>query len=155
MSRTKFPPLGDATEHGPRIGALLRLAWQRIRERIYSGVRNDGYGDLNPAHVALFRYEGLDGQRPTQLAESVQITKQSVNDLIRHLERCGYAECRPDPNDKRARLVRLTAMGRRLEAAIQKHARAAEKELERELGPVRFRELFTTLKKMNRLATDR
>lgn len=149
MSRRKYPLAGDATEHGPRIGALLRLAWQRIRERIYSGVRSDGYGDLNPAHVALFRYEGLDGQRPTQLAESMQITKQSVNDLIRHLERCGYAECRPDPHDKRARRVRLTAMGRQLEAAIQKHARAAEKELEHQLGPVRFRELLTTLRKMN------
>src|SRR5215472_2926705 len=80
MSRTKCPLSSDATDHGPRIGALLRLAWQSIRERIYSGVRSDGYGDLNPAHVALFRYEGLDGQRPTQLAESIQITKQSVNE---------------------------------------------------------------------------
>jgi len=72
--------------------------------------------------------------------------------LIRHLERCGYAECRPDPNDKRARRVRLTAMGRQLEAAIRKHARAAEKELEHQLGPARFRELLTTLRKMNGLS---
>ena len=84
-------------------------------------MRNDGYDDLNPAHVALFRYEGLHGQRPTQLAEYMQITKQSVNDLVRHLERCGYAESSPDPNDKRARLVYLTPRGRRLEATVQKY----------------------------------
>src|SRR5579871_6272691 len=106
MSRTKYPSPGEAADEGPRVGALLRLAWQRIRNRIYSGVQAEGYDDLNPAHVALFRYEGLHGQRPTQLAESMQITKQSVNDLIRHLEQCGYAELRPDPSDKRAQIGR-------------------------------------------------
>jgi DNA-binding MarR family transcriptional regulator len=151
MSRRKHAQPGNVREEDPRIGALLRLAWQRIRERIYSGVRSDGYDDLNRAHVALFRYEGLDGRRPTQLAEYMQITKQSVNDLIRHLERCGYAESRPDANDKRARLLCLTARGRRLEAAVRKYARAAEHELENELGAVRFHEFLTTLRKINGL----
>ena len=113
--------------------------------------RNDGYDDLNPAHVSLFRYEGLDGRRPTQLAEFMQITKQSVNDLLRHLERCGYTECRRDPKDKRARLVCLTARGRRLEAAVRKYARAAEGELANELGQERFREFHRTLRKISGL----
>jgi len=132
----------------PRLGALLRLAWQRVRERIYTGVRDDGYGDLNPAHVALFRYEGFDGRRPTQLAEAMQITKQSVNDLLRHLERHGYVECRSDPADKRARLVHLTARGRRLDAAVRTHARAAERELAEELGEERFRDFYKMLVKI-------
>ncbi len=152
MSRTKYRPAGDAADEGPRVGALLRLAWQRIRNRIYSGVQADGYDDLNPAHVALFRYEGLHGQRPTQLAESMQITKQSVNDLIRHLEQCGYAELRPDPSDKRARLLCLTSRGRRLEAAVQKHAREAESELEGELGRDRLHELLSALRQINGLS---
>lgn len=132
----------------PRVGALLRLAWQRVREHIYDGVIADGFDDLNPAHVSLFRYEGLDGRRPTQLAESMQITKQSVNDLLRHLEHRGYVECRPDPGDKRARLVRLTARGRRLDAVVRKHARAAEEALIRELGEEQFRELYSLLAKV-------
>ena len=126
------------------------LAWQRIRGRIYSGVSN-GYGDLNPAHVTLFRYEGLDGQRPSRLAESMQITKQSVNDLIRHHERCGYAECQPDPNDKRARLIRLTAMGPQLEAAVQKRARRPKRNWNTNWGAP-FRELLTALRKMHGLS---
>jgi len=153
MSRTKYRVSRNAAEEGPRIGALLRLAWQRIRGRIYSGVRADGYDDLNPAHVALFRYEGLHGQRPTQLAESMQITKQSVNDLIRHLERCGYAESRSDPKDKRARLVYLTPRGRQLEAAVQKHAREAESELEGELGRDRLQEFLSTLRQISGLSS--
>ena len=151
MSRSRYTRRNGADEKGPHIGALLRMAWQHVRERIYSGIQNDGYSDLNPAHVALFRYEGLDGRRPTQVAERMQITKQSVNDLIRHLERCGYVEYRPDPDDHRARLIRLTPRGRRVEAATRKYAIAAENELEQELGKDRFREFRTTLLRVNRL----
>ena len=136
------------TADAPRVGALLRRAWQRVRERIYRGVREDGYEDLNPAHVSLFRYEGLEGRRPTQLAESMQITKQSINDLLRHLERYGYLHCRPDPEDGRARLVRLTARGRQLDAAVRVHAAAAQRELARELGEDSFREFYHMLQKI-------
>lgn len=152
VSSRKPPP---SPADAPRVGALLRRAWQRVRERIYSGVRKDGYDDLNPAHVSLFRYEGLDGRRPTQLAESMQITKQSINDLLRHLERCGYVHCRPDPEDGRARLVRLTARGRQLDAAVRVHAAAAERELTRELGEDSFRALYHLLQKIADMPTER
>jgi DNA-binding MarR family transcriptional regulator len=128
------------------VGSLLRVAWERVREQIYQGVRNDGFDDLNPAHVALFRYEGLDGQRPGQLAERMQITKQSINDLIRHLENCGYAETQQDPRDARARLISLTARGRRLEASVWKHARAAEDQLKEKIGAKRFATLLEILR---------
>ena len=151
MSRSRNAR-GTTAEGGPHIGALLRMAWQRVRARIYSGVQRDGYNDLNPAHVALFRFETIDGRRPTQVAESLQITKQSVNDLIRDLERHGYVQYRPDPSDHRARLIHLTPRGRRLEAAARKHAIAAESELEQELGKGRFRELHAILLKINKLS---
>lgn len=145
-----LPPACDAPRipDAPRVGALLRLAWQRVRERIYRGVREDGYDDLNPAHVSLFRYEGLEGRRPSQIAQSMQITKQSINDLLRHLERRGYVHCRPDPEDARARLVRLTARGRKLDAAVRAHAAAAERDVAKELGEQRFRELYHMLLKI-------
>lgn len=151
MSSLISPPDGGP-EAGRRVGALLRLAWQRVRERIYAGVRADGYDDLNPAHVALFRYESLDGRRPTQLAEQMQITKQSINDLLGHLESRGYVERRPDPTDSRARLVRLTARGRQLDAAVRAQARAAEHELAHTLGERRFQEFRETLLRIAGLA---
>lgn len=145
MSSKKIRPAQNSAFPEPRTGGLLRLAWQRVREHIYNGVQSDGYGDLNPAHVALFRFEGLDGKRPTQLSEQMQITKQSIHDLLRHLEQCGYIEIRPDPSDKRARHICLTARGRRLEASVLKYARAAEREFERQLGPERFRTFRSAL----------
>jgi DNA-binding MarR family transcriptional regulator len=152
MSRKVGPLPRDIAEEGPYVGALLRLAWQRIRERIHLGVQSEGYSDLGAAHIGLFRYEGLDGRRPTDLAQRMQITKQSVHDLLRHLERRGYAERRPDPDDKRSRLIYLTPRGRRLEAVARKYARLAERELEDELGQKRFQEFCTTLRKIKRLS---
>jgi len=151
MSRKGHPPPRNVAEQGPYIGALLRLAWQRIRKRIYSGVQSEGYSDLNAGHIAFFRYEGLNDRRPTELAERMQITKQSVNEVVRHLERRGYAERRLDPSDKRARLIRLTARGRKLEAIVRKYARVAERELARELGQRRFQEFRATLRKIKTL----
>ena len=45
------------------------------------------------------------------LAEEVGITKQSVNDLLGHLEGRGYLVRVPEPVDGRARVIRLTAKG--------------------------------------------
>lgn len=139
---------GRSPEDSPRIGGLLRLAWQRLRDRIYIGVRAEGYDGLNPAHLALFRHEALDGWRPTQLARQMQITKQSINDLLRYVERRGYVERRIDLVDSRARLIYLTARGRRLDAAVRAHAWAAERELANALGQGPLQELRDTLSRI-------
>jgi DNA-binding MarR family transcriptional regulator len=132
-------------EEGPSIGGLLRLAWERVRERIDAGVRAEGYADLNPAHLALFRYESFDGQRPTQIAERMRITKQSINDLLRHLEDTDYVKLVADPTDSRARLVRLTVRGRQLHAVGRSQARSAHQELLEALGEKRFSSFRQTL----------
>ena len=139
---------------GPYLGALLRLGWQFVREEIYSGVLAAGYDDLNPAHVGLFRYPTLDRQRPSELADQLQITRQSVNDLLGHLERCGYLTREADPDDGRARVVQLTAKGRRLEKTINAQSHAAELTIAERLGPFSFSQLRTALEDLARLATE-
>jgi DNA-binding MarR family transcriptional regulator len=132
----------------PYVGALLRPCWQWIRDQIFDGVVADGYDDLNAAHVALFRYPGLDGQRPSDLAGQLQITRQSINDLLGHLESCGYITRRADAADGRARVVRLTAKGRRLEEAVTRQAQAAELHISEFLGPPRFAQFREALEEL-------
>jgi len=145
MSSPKVKERVKPSKIPPRVGALLRIAWERVRERIYAGICQDGFSDLNPAHVALFRYESMEGKRPSQLTEQLQITKQSIHDLLGHLEKRGYIHFRTDPNDRRARLINFTAKGRKLTASIQKYADTAELELEQQLGTTRFRDFLSTL----------
>ncbi|MBK5289113.1 MAG: winged helix-turn-helix transcriptional regulator [Acidimicrobiia bacterium] len=130
---------------------MMRLAWQSVWRQIFSGVAAAGYEDVNPAHVGLFRYPGLDGQRPSELAEQLQITKQSVNDLLGHLEARGYLAREPDPADGRARVVRLTAKGRKLQATIHGQAQAAEQHIADALGARRYSQLQHALEDLTRL----
>jgi DNA-binding MarR family transcriptional regulator len=132
-------------ERSPYVGAMLRVAWSWVRDQLYAGVVAAGYDDLNAAHVGLWRYPGLDGLRPSQLADRVGITRQSVNDLLGHLERHGYLLRVPDSGDGRARVIRLTSKGRRLEQTIYAEAGAAQMRIAEILGPRRFAQLHSSL----------
>ena len=75
----------------------------------------------------------------------LQITKQSVNDLVRDMEERGYLVRVPDPNDGRARIIRLTAKGHRLEQAVYEAAGSAEQTIAHVLGPRRFAQMRESL----------
>ena len=135
----------------PYVGALLGVVWQWVRDQLYAGVVAAGYDDLNAAHVGLWRYPGLDGLHPSQLADLAGITKQSVNDLLGHLERHGYLGRVPDSADGRARVIRLTSKGRRLEQTIYAEAGAAELRIADILGPRRFAQLRSSLELLSEL----
>ena len=130
------------------IGAMLRDVWQWVRDQMYAGVVAAGYDDLNAAHVGLWRYPGLDGIRPSQLADHVGITKQSVNDLLGHLEGHGYLERVPDSADGRARVIRLTLKGQQLQETIYAEAGAAQQRIAEILGPRRFAQLHNSLERL-------
>lgn len=112
---------------------------------MYAGVVAAGYDDLTAAHVGLWRYPGLEGLRPSQLADRRGITKQSVNDLLGHLERRGYLLRVADSADGRARVIRLTSKGWRLQKTIYAQAGSAQLRIEEILGPRRFAHMHSSL----------
>lgn len=138
-------PKQPIADRGPYVGALLGIVWQWVRDQLYAGVIAAGYDDLNAAHVGLWRYPGLEGLRPGQLADRRGITKQSVNDLLRDLEQRGYLLRVADSTDRRARVIRLTAKGWRLQNTIYAAAGTAQLQIEEILGPRRFSELHSSL----------
>jgi DNA-binding MarR family transcriptional regulator len=123
----------------------MRLAHQWILEQVYDGVVAAGFEDLGRAHVRMFRYPTPDGLRPSELADKLQITKQSVNDLLADMEARGYLVRVPDPSDGRARVIRLTAKGRQLERVVYDGARSAELAIAELLGPRRLAQLRRAL----------
>ena len=95
------------------------------------------------------------GTRVSELARRAQITKQSMAELVAHLERHGYVERVPDPDDRRAKLVRATARG----GAVYAIARAFVADLEAEwtaaLGEERMRRLRELLVDLNAVVEER
>ena len=132
-------------EYPPAIGALLRLAWQAVRERIYEGVLEAGYTDLSRAHVLLFRWPTIDGLRPSELAARNQLSRQTINDLLSDLEKRGYLERTLDPTDGRARIVRLTERGWNLQQVLSDMSFATEREWAQVIGEARYSEFRSTL----------
>ena len=119
----------------------MRIVWQGARSHIYDRIQELGYTELNPAHLNLFRTEGLDGRRPGELTSELYLSKQSVNDLLRDLEDMGYIRREVDPADRRGRIIRLTPEGRDLEDRVYEAARDVERKLEKAFGRKRLREL--------------
>lgn len=128
--------------------SLLRLMVEGSRAlegTLHEGLREAGYGDVRPAHYAVFRYLGLEGSRVTELAEAAGMTKQSMGELVDHLERCGYVERRTDPRDGRAKIVVPTEKGRKgIEAAAERIAEI-EAELAGRMGNERLEALAGSL----------
>jgi DNA-binding MarR family transcriptional regulator len=123
----------------------MRIGLQWVRDFIQASVAAAGFEDLGRFHVGMFQYPTADGVRPTELAESLQITKQSVNDLLRDMEARGYLTLAADPTDGRARIIRLTAAGHELERATHEAAKAASEAFEQILGSRRYAALYAAL----------
>ena len=128
---------------------LLREPFRSMSLQLHRFLAERGHAEVRPPHGAVFQFLDDDGTRVSVLAERAQITKQSMAELVAHLERHGYVERTPDPTDRRAKLVRETARGREVYALAREFAAAAEARLARALGEAEFDELQRLLRLLN------
>jgi DNA-binding MarR family transcriptional regulator len=101
--------------HNPLI-RLLDNAFDAFAEEMTRRVAQTPYSDVRITHGCVFGNIQPDGSRLTYLAERANMTKQSVGEVTTELERLGYVERVPDPNDGRAKIIRLTERGRAAQA---------------------------------------
>src|SRR5262245_17125999 len=95
----------------PLIGLLLRLAYQHYSQDIEVALREAGFGDIRPAAANVFPFVPPEGITVSELAELARVRKQTMAQAVDQLERTGYVERRPNPRDRRSRLVFLTPRG--------------------------------------------
>src|SRR5437868_3070038 len=130
-----------AESASPLIGALVRRPAEAVHLRILRDANKAGFTDLVPAHLAVLRYPGPNGRRPSELAAEVGYTKQAMNYLLGQLEQLGYLDRRDDPDDLRSKRVHLTPRGEALRRAIRRTVTTIEAELEAELGTAEYAQL--------------
>jgi DNA-binding MarR family transcriptional regulator len=145
------------SRHGPPlIGALLRMPWESVLERLLAGLRERGFTDLGASHLSVLQWPGPDDLRPSELAAQSRMSKQALNYLLGQLERLGYLERRDDPHDQRFKRIALTQRGQRAALAMRDIVREVETEWEQRLGAERFAELRLLLTDLNgHVAADR
>lgn len=123
------------------IGALLRVPSEAIHRRIIRELNAAGFQGLILPHMAVFRFPGPDGFRPSVLAERAGVSKQAMNRLLGSLEEIGYLVRSDAAYGSRARVVRLTKRGQAAYAKAVEVLREIEREWRSELGPKDFAQL--------------
>jgi DNA-binding MarR family transcriptional regulator len=135
----------------PLIGALLRMPWEVVQRHMLERLHERGFDDLDVAHLNVFQYPGPQGARPSELAARLRISKQALNYLLGELERLGYLERRPDPDDLRSKRVALTPRGTSAIVAIREAVDEVEVVWARQLGAERFARFRNLLLELNQL----
>ena len=91
--------------------ALLIACFDPVRQELFAKLAERGHDQLRPCHRALLSYLDDDGVRATELARVLSQPKQYVGRLVDELEALGYVQRRPDPRDRRGKLVVPTELG--------------------------------------------
>jgi DNA-binding MarR family transcriptional regulator len=141
----------------PLIGALLRMPFETVRDRMLAGLHERGHTDLVAAHLNVLQYPGPDNQRPSELATRTRMTKQALNYLLGQLEQLGYLTRQGDDSDQRSKRIHLTPRGHAAIKAIREIVLEVEAEWKRQLGPRQFTQLRDLLMQLQAVAapTDR
>lgn len=127
---------------------LYRAHWALAAELTAAlaplGVSARGY------HVLRAALSGEHTQ--TQLAEMVGLDKTTMVVAVDELERSGLAERRPDPDDRRARIIVVTSAGRRKVAEADKIKERVQADVLSELSE---RDRTALLRALSRLVAGR
>jgi DNA-binding MarR family transcriptional regulator len=96
------------------LGFLLAKASQRWNELLHQAFAREGFPEVRASYgsvlLPLFEEDGL---RMGAVAGRARLSKQTMTTMVRLAERDGLVERRPDPTDRRATRVHLTAKGLR------------------------------------------
>lgn len=149
-----IPDADSAAPPPPLIGALLRMPFEAVRERMLAGLHERGFSDLVAAHLDVFQYPGPENQRPLDLAKHARMTKQAMNYLLGQLERLGYLTRRQDAEDQRFKRVHLTDRGQAATQAIREIVLEVEADWEQQLGRATVAKLRDLLRQLNALDTN-
>jgi MarR family transcriptional regulator, transcriptional regulator for hemolysin len=82
--------------------------------RTYADHKASQFGITRAQWVVLVRLDRFEGLKQAELAEMLDLQPITLTRLLDRLAECGLIERRPDPNDRRAKLLYLTPKARPL-----------------------------------------
>ena len=148
MSSSRLPK--TSSRNAPEnLAILLREPFRAGTEVLHRRFAERGHPEIRPPHGNVMQFLDDAGTRVSVLAERAQITKQSMAELVVHLERLGYVERAPDPSDRRAKLVRATPRGKQLYAIARDVVAEIEADWTKRLGKTKMRQLRALLEELN------
>ena len=93
------------------IGQLLVHLTRHMQTELFARLVAAGLQDARVPHTHVTAYIKADGSRLTDLAAQARMTLAAMSEIVNDLQRLGVVERRPDPSDRRAKLICLTDTG--------------------------------------------
>ena len=141
-------PDTSARSEPTNLALLLREPFLTLTERLERRLADEGHPEVHAAHGNVFGFLDDAGTRVSELARRAQVTKQSMAQLVLHLERHDYVTREPDPGDGRAQLVRATRKGNAVFAIARELMVETEAGLAKQMGEADLRKLRRLLERL-------
>lgn len=130
------------------VGVVLWRAAEHWRHLSAEELAARGYPWHREARGMVLAHLGPSGRSQTQLTTALRMSKQAVQQLVDQLEKDGVVRRVPDPDDKRAKRIELTALGLRDFAERNKVKRMIEADYRAKLGDKLFGQMMQGLQKL-------
>jgi DNA-binding MarR family transcriptional regulator len=127
---------------------LLDRANRAMQQHMANMAAKRGYPQARYSHNAVFGRLGVEGARASDLAARAGVTRQSMGEVIREMVELGILEMRPDPADKRAKLVTYTEEGLARATIGFNHIMALEERFAEEFGEEEYESARTMLERV-------
>jgi DNA-binding MarR family transcriptional regulator len=136
----------ERVRRDPDLGLLTAWLLDPIREELFARLAERGHDQIRPCHRALLGYLDDGGARLTELARLLGQPKQYVGRLLDELETLGYVRRRPDPADRRSKLIVPTERGRDAQRQADRILAAIEARHAARIGAERYAEFRRLLR---------
>jgi len=114
--------------------ALVDRANRALQIHMVEAAHRRGHPEVKQSHNAVFATLLESGTRATDMAERAGITRQSMGEIVREMVDLGILEMRPDPDDRRAKLVTYSEHGLEFARDGYQHLIDLEKRFAEEFG---------------------
>jgi DNA-binding MarR family transcriptional regulator len=132
-----------STRH--HVGQLLTQLTRLFQANLFDRLVAAGYADARVPHTHVTAYIKAEGSRLSELAAAARMTLPAMSELVDDLQRLGIVERRPDPRDRRAKLICLTDAGWKAMRTAQRLIAEIESDYAARVGRERFETAAETL----------
>lgn len=133
--------MGQFDKSEPFLIELLIGCYSWFVRELNVALESSGDVKLTRAQIILLFYLEDGKDRAQTLSEKLGLSRQAVSLTVRELVREGIIRLIPDPTKKNAKLIRMTARGRRSVEHAFDVLRSLESRIAHKLGPGKLAEM--------------
>jgi DNA-binding MarR family transcriptional regulator len=137
-----------ANENGSDLAILVVGAARVVADRLGDAVARAGIEDMRPPFGYVIRALADRDRTLTELAGLLGVSKQAAIKVVDEMEARGFLTRETSPDDRRVKVLHLTAKGRKVRRAAMAASNKMEQELRAELGDAAVADMRRALEQL-------